>query len=171
MQPEESANNNPLNPIGKGRNKGQLDPIDPSKAEKIFKLKKKGHSYGEIAKELGISTFTAHGYVTKAAREYTKSVTKAQGRALVMAQARLDDFLKAIYDDCLQGDLKDRLKAIDTALKIVAAQTKLSGLDQPSVTQALSITANMGDAEVHNTLRTLAPLLNRKVIDHGNDQD
>lgn len=88
-----------------------------------------------------------------------------------MAQARLDDFLKAIYDDCLQGDLKDRLKAIDTALKIVAAQTKLSGLDQPSVTQALSITANMGDAEVHNTLRTLAPLLNRKVIDHGNDQD
>lgn len=88
-----------------------------------------------------------------------------------MAQARLDDFLKAIYDDCLHGDLKDRLKSIETALKIVAAQTKLSGLDQPQVTQALSITANMGDAEVHNTLRTLAPLLNRRIIDNGDDEN
>ena len=134
-------------------------PIPAEKAEQIFKLKKKGHSYGEIAAALGVSTFTAFGYVTKAAREYAKNTSKAKGRMLVIAQARLDDFLRAIYDQCLEGDLK----AIEVALKIIERQTKLAGLDQPKIIQSLSVTRHMGDIEVKDTLRLLAPKLVRHV--------
>lgn len=78
---------------------------------------------------------------------------------LVIAQARLDDFLRAIYDQCLEGDLK----AIEVALKIIERQTKLAGLDQPKIIQSLSVTRHMGDIEVKDTLRLLAPKLVRHV--------
>ena len=78
---------------------------------------------------------------------------------LVISQARLDDFLRAIYDQCLTGDLK----AIEVALKIIERQTKLAGLDQPKIIQSLSVTRHMGDIEVKDTLRLLAPKLVRHV--------
>ena len=152
LQPEEPK---------KKLNKGFLPPIPKAKADQIFKLKKKGYSYAEIARTLGVSVFTAHGYVTKSAREYVKNTTAAKGRALVIAQSRLDDFLKAIYDQCLAGDLK----SIDCALRIIERQTKLAGLDQPQVIQSLSVTRQMGDLEIKDTLRLLAPKLANHVIE------
>lgn len=84
-----------------------------------------GRSYDEIAEELG---FAGRGAAWKAAQTALQRHEASDVKDLrLLENARLDGLLSAYWSAAIGGDVR----AADLVLKVIAARSKLMGLDAP----------------------------------------
>ena len=92
-------------------------------------------SYEAIAKQLGVSDKSTVGQRVQAAlREIIREPAEA---VLKMELERLDVLLSGLWEQAADGDLQ----ALDRALKIQDRRAKYLGLDAPTKTQDVTISA------------------------------
>lgn len=94
-------------------------------------LRKRGATYEQIAKSLGVSRTQAHRYVTKALRDLTEQVAEEAALLRALEGERLDALWVKVFEKARQGDLH----AIDRALRIHNARVALFGLALPPTPQ------------------------------------
>lgn len=89
-----------------------------------LQLRKKGHTYDQIAKKMGFSSrATAFRSVQSAIRDITKEPAKD---VLELEVSRLDAMLSGLWEKATEGDDK----AVIAALRIMDRRAKYLGLDQ-----------------------------------------
>lgn len=108
------------------------DKTSPEAIEKrkrmvqALRLRETGAHYRQIGDALGVSTSTAHAYVSDALKELTREPAES---VLQMELARLDTLTLSLWKDATAG----HLKAIDRVLRIMERRAKLVGLDTMAV--------------------------------------
>jgi predicted transcriptional regulator len=110
------------------KNKTSAATVRVAENQKIaLDLRRRGHSYTEIAEMMNVNRATAHGYVTKALEDALEQV-KADANVLRAEEvSRLDALLNGLWDDAESGNVM----AVDKVLKIMERRAKLLGLDSP----------------------------------------
>lgn len=92
--------------------------------QRCVQLAAQGHSYDEIAKEVGYTHRSAARKALIAALDRVLVDNVQQYRALELD--RLDALQDALWDDAISGDMT----SVDRVLKIITARCRLLGLDQ-----------------------------------------
>jgi len=96
-------------------------------AKKAHQLRTEGASWFEIAEELKITENVASSLVADRVRAAAALVDEGAKRQILSLELeRLDALQRSIWSTAITGDAR----AIDTALKIMAARAKLLGLDE-----------------------------------------
>ncbi|MFK0045525.1 hypothetical protein ACIQU4_15630 [Streptomyces sp. NPDC090741] len=105
---------------------------------KAIRMKINGHSYTEIAEQLG---YSSRGSASSDVRRALEKHVIEEGLAVEawreLELARLDILQKAIWNKAMDGDPR----AIETALKILDRRAKLLGLDSAIKLEVLTIDA------------------------------
>lgn len=91
-------------------------------------LRLKGMSYREIAKEMGVHSGTAHGYVQVAIKVIQEKYTEKAEALVILEQQKLDRLEVGLIESARKGDIK----AATVLLKIMERRAKLLGLDSPA---------------------------------------
>lgn len=96
------------------------------KARKALELRKAGHTWWHIAENLGVTETAASNLVSHAIAEAAAMVDEGAKRALLALEIeRLDELQRAVWTDATSGDIR----AVEAALKIIQARSKVLGLD------------------------------------------
>lgn len=131
------------------------------KRNEAVQLREQGYTYCVIAKHLGVSVGTVHGWIVETLRAIP--LESAQ-EVLRLELQRLDGLLSAFYENGVEGDLP----AADMALKIIEKRARLLGLypemGKPSPV-GVAVNVNGGDSET-------LPLLQIEFVDcrHKDDE-
>lgn len=105
---------------------------------KAIRLKIEGHSYTEIAEELGYSSRgSANSDVRRALEKHVIEEGLAVEAWRELELARLDVLQRAIWPEAMGGSPR----AIETALKILDRRAKLLGLDSAIKLEVLTVDA------------------------------
>ena len=140
--------------------KKNFNPGSPVKLQsreheiKALDLRKKGYSYSDIGKALGISTPSAFNAVMRVLAAYEQDIQERVPQVRQMELLRLDAHEKALSAKCAAGDTK----AIMTALQVSARRAKLMGLDAPTQmvhSGEVSAVVKMSDEELERETATL----------------
>lgn len=120
-------------------------PVDIERAEdrlKAVELRKRGASYDQIGKAIGVTKVTAFRYVKQYLAELRESVLDSQQDLILLEMQRLDAmFMEAFSQVKKAGDLK----AIDACLKVMERRAKLLGIDAATMIKTISI--NLPDVQ------------------------
>ena len=102
--------------------------------QQAFEMRKKGLTYAEIGKELGISMQAAHRHVAIYLQALENKTEEDAREIIRLDMERLDDMLQGLYPEAINGDSA----AVDRVLKIMERRAKLLGLDKPAKVAATS---------------------------------
>lgn len=144
---------NGTGPKGGGRvNPKSLDRLE--KTDRALELRRCGHTYREIARELRITLRQAHKLVTDAFKA-TQRHAKEQSDELVQIQSdRLEAMYKALAPKLEKGG-EGLARAIEVGIKVLERQAKLHGLDQPAKQETTVTYHHLSDAELIDEARKL----------------
>lgn len=108
------------------------------KQTKALELRKSGHTYQEIADELGYATRdSAHKSVAAA---LDKTLREPADGVRELELSRLDRMWKGLFEKANDGDPK----SIEVALKIMDRRARLTGLDQQTDAPSVVVTQDAG---------------------------
>ena len=112
--------------------RGRATPDSLTLAEKsarAVELRRLGHTYREIAREMGITQREAHRLVTKVFAETRKAAQENAAEYIQLHNERLEHLYRALVTRHKDGYLDPRM--VEVALKVLERQAKLNGLDAP----------------------------------------
>lgn len=95
---------------------------------KAFELRKRGLTYQEISKELGVSSAAANIAVQRVIAEMRELTEKTAEEVIELELRRLDTAHEKVWPGVLRG----RSAEITMMLRIMERRSKLLGLDKPS---------------------------------------
>lgn len=95
-------------------------------ARRALEMRKQGQSWWYIAEKLGITESAASNLVSHAITAAANLVDEGMKRNLLALEVeRLDELQRAVWTDAVGGDIR----AVEAALKIIQARSKVLGLD------------------------------------------
>jgi len=121
-----------------------MKPLEPESAEiesQAVQLRSLGHTYDEIAQQLGLATRGSAWKVVQ--RALTRIPAESVEEMRLLEGARLDAMTAAIWPTAVTGDEK----AIALMLRIMERRAKLFGLDAPVRMQTLVDVPYSGDVD------------------------
>lgn len=142
----------------KRRTPAKIDESKPSrehwaKATQAYELLLGGKSYTEIAEQLDISRESGVWQMLLERFSYDAAkLTEAERKDMLgLELLRLNALLAAVWPSAMMGDPK----SVDSAVKIVATQAKISGLEQvdPVVNKNLVLVMGEKEEDYINALR------------------
>lgn len=98
---------------------------------RALKLRMRGNSYRAIARALGCSLSTAHGYITDALSEIRAECKESAEQLREIEIAKLDAAEKEAWKRMRGADDADAAKLLNTIKAISESRRKLTGLDAP----------------------------------------
>lgn len=119
------------------------------KVKRAVELRKEGKSFRLIGEAMGISTRYARDLVAEGFDRISAEVADLAQEVRAKNLKRLEDLLVAVWDDAMEGEPK----AVDSAVKILAAQNRLTGADAPTKIDAGG--SELNPAEVYARARQL----------------
>lgn len=123
---------------------------------RAFELRKQGKSYRAIGKELGVSHAAAAKMVKRVLSELDRLTKEEAAEVRRLETERLDAMLEAVWPKAEKGNQD----AIDTVLKLQKRRADLWGLDKPTRTVQVTLTAEqlsaMSEEELDATERRLS---------------
>lgn len=125
------------------------------KARQALEMRKAGQTWWYIAEKLKITETAASNLVSQAITAAANMVDEGAKRSLLALEIeRLDELQRAVWTDAVTGDIR----AVEAALKIIQARSKVLGLDNISnstVTNNTIVVAGTSEQYV-NALRQIA---------------
>jgi hypothetical protein len=140
------------NATGKPHNPGHPQMIAArAHEEQALELRKKGFSYPEIGRQLGVSQAGAFQMVMRVLAAYEDDIKEQVPRVRQLELERLDDMLTKLQPKINMGD--DR--AVNTALNLMARRAKFMGLDAPTEVHSTGEIQLVPDTDLDNEIRQL----------------
>ena len=121
----------------------------PERHHAALELRKLGHSYPEIAAQLGCALSTAHGWVQAALAELRALVGQEAEAVRELEDARLDLLTKRLLHTVQTGTPDQATRAAQAAVKASESRRKLWGVDLAPPEQAppeVDVTVVIGGA-------------------------
>ena len=119
--------------------------------ERAIELRRKGLTYAEIAKELGISRIRAHQIITA---EMLKRRERFQDKADSLIQMQLDR-LEMLWNKLQQRIDRGEARAVEVGISILRRQAELMGLDQPTKIHNTHELIELSDSELQEEAERL----------------
>jgi hypothetical protein len=131
-------------------NAGKKNRMSPHKIVKkerrlqAISMRKRGLTYAEIGREMGVSRQAAYSYVEREFTSMLKEGNIVAEKALSLTLSRFDELLKVYYEEAVKGNRE----SLNSALAIIDRQVKLLGIEAPKRTEATVTYQNMSDQEL-----------------------
>ena len=111
---------------------------------RALELRKSGHTYEQIADDLGINVSAAYRHVVLALQAIREKTNEAADEVRTLEITRIDTMIGVLWPRVLKGDYL----AMDRVIKLMERRSKMLGLDAPAKSEITSdgvVTINFVD--------------------------